>query len=776
MTAAVMIPRVNTSSSSCPESIEFTEAIKDSPRFRAALAQHMQHFSRLESRLIEIQKHVTNMMEHSRNYVSTFYKLTASINQMSDETFSGNILAQNTLHSLSDACGRTVSLMKDFHEQSSMGLYSLINAFLKTELVKVQEARVHFDSMSNSMDEALSRNAASTRARPSDAADGRNALTAVGACFAHTTMDYVAQINIAHAQKDHLIVEALWSFVRETSSYFSRGHAVFDEWTAQDNGAVADSITALSAKSRLVQRKMQDIHSLVPKEMFQHFSGMPPDPDVMMEGYLYKRSSNAFKTWNRRWFQIKDNKLLYSHRTAESEEPTVMEENLMLCLVRPAPPSIDRVGCFELVTPTRSHLLQADSEALCNDWMRALQRTILALHESDDAARPSSSGKSDGRSVTAPVGGASRVGGAPSLTVSDAATTFEQIRRVPGNERCADCGSEQPKWVSINLGVVLCIECSGVHRSLGVQTSKVRSLTMDSIDPELRDVLLSLGNSQVNAIYLAHLPKKDIVPAPATDNSSRQIREAWIKAKYVERRFAVPSSDRARTNAMVRKEHLLSRNRVGNVSGKRGLRSSSSVDVIDADALSNGVVKTGVRSKRLSSCGSDPSLSNCDFAVESTDWDIVSECARCGDVLGLLRSLAGGADINSARSGTTALHIATKNGQTAAVEFLLLNGAKINVLDDKLNTPLHLAAAKGNTLQVCQLLKRGADKSLKNADGVTPLEIAVEGKHADIVTLFRVHTMRDEFNEEFNNPMDDTVDSVISDITRKAAVSKSSSG
>ncbi|VDO42785.1 unnamed protein product [Haemonchus placei] len=88
-------------------------------------------------------------------------------------------------------------------------------------------------------------------------------------------------------------------------------------------------------------------------EMFQHFSGMPPDPDVMMEGYLYKRSSNAFKTWNRRWFQIKDNKLLYSHRTAESEEPTVMEENLMLCLVRPAPPSIDRVGCFELVTPTR---------------------------------------------------------------------------------------------------------------------------------------------------------------------------------------------------------------------------------------------------------------------------------------------------------------------------------------------------------------------------------------------------------------------------------------
>lgn len=44
--------------------------------------------------------------------------------------------------------------------------------------------------------------------------------------------------------------------------------------------------------------------------MYQHPPGISPDPDVVMEGYLYKRSSNAFKTWNRRWFQIKDNKFV----------------------------------------------------------------------------------------------------------------------------------------------------------------------------------------------------------------------------------------------------------------------------------------------------------------------------------------------------------------------------------------------------------------------------------------------------------------------------------
>ncbi|KAE9416341.1 hypothetical protein Angca_006491, partial [Angiostrongylus cantonensis] len=522
----------------------------------------------------------------------------------------------------------------------------------------------------------------------------------------------------------------------------------------------------------------KDTVHLTETEMFQHFSGMSPDPDVMMEGYLYKRSSNAFKTWNRRWFQIKDNKLLYSHRSAESEQPTVMEENLMLCLVRPAPPSVERVGCFELITPTRSHLLQADSESLCNDWMRALQRTILALHESDDVIRPSSSTKPGNNRDVSEVSGSSSAD-LCSFSVPDATTTFEQIRRVPGNERCADCGSDQPKWVSINLGVVLCIECSGVHRSFGVQISKIRSLTMDSIEPELRDVLLSLGNSQALQLFglLSHLPENYVVPPPASECSSRQIREAWIKAKYVERRFAISSSERARSSAAIRNEHL-ARHRIS-ICGLVGYteKNGRSAGARSSDSMINETASDlcqVIPLKRLSSCGSDPSI-QCDVGVESTDWDTISEASRCGDVLGLLRSLASGADINCDLNGTTALHIATKNGQTAAVEFLLLNGAKINAFDDKLCTPLHLAAVEGNTLQVCQLLKRGADKSLKNADGVTPLEIAVERKHADIVTLFRVHTMRDEFNEEFNNPMDDTVDSVISDITRKAAVSRNSS-
>uniref|UniRef100_A0A8C4S6P1 Arf-GAP with coiled-coil, ANK repeat and PH domain-containing protein n=1 Tax=Erpetoichthys calabaricus TaxID=27687 RepID=A0A8C4S6P1_ERPCA len=33
-----------------------------------------------------------------------------------------------------------------------------------------------------------------------------------------------------------------------------------------------------------------------------------------------------------------------------------------------------------------------------------------------------------------------------------------------GNHQCCDCGQPEPRWASINLGITLCIECSGIHR------------------------------------------------------------------------------------------------------------------------------------------------------------------------------------------------------------------------------------------------------------------------------------------------------------------------
>ena len=56
---------------------------------------------------------------------------------------------------------------------------------------------------------------------------------------------------------------------------------------------------------------------------------------------------------------------------------------------------------------------------------------------------------------------------------------IDVLRRVRGNDKCADCGAPEPDWASLNLGVLICIECSGIHRNLGVHISKVTYLDLN---------------------------------------------------------------------------------------------------------------------------------------------------------------------------------------------------------------------------------------------------------------------------------------------------------
>ena len=67
----------------------------------------------------------------------------------------------------------------------------------------------------------------------------------------------------------------------------------------------------------------------------------------------------------------------------------------------------------------------------------------------------------------------------PSLSLSLMQEIMPQIQENHANRVCADCLSVDPSWGVVNLGIMVCIECSGVHRSMGILVSKVRSLELD---------------------------------------------------------------------------------------------------------------------------------------------------------------------------------------------------------------------------------------------------------------------------------------------------------
>ena len=105
----------------------------------------------------------------------------------------------------------------------------------------------------------------------------------------------------------------------------------------------------------------------------------------------------------------------------------------------------------------------------------------------------------------------------------------------PSNLKCADCRGANPTWASINLGAVICIECSGIHRSLGTHVTKVRSLTLDAWEVDQILVVKALGNAAVNAVYEAQLEQDSLYRIE--ESADRQARETFIINKYQYRKW-----------------------------------------------------------------------------------------------------------------------------------------------------------------------------------------------------------------------------------------------
>uniref|UniRef100_A0A667ZJ82 Arf-GAP with GTPase, ANK repeat and PH domain-containing protein 3 n=1 Tax=Myripristis murdjan TaxID=586833 RepID=A0A667ZJ82_9TELE len=121
------------------------------------------------------------------------------------------------------------------------------------------------------------------------------------------------------------------------------------------------------------------------------------------------------------------------------------------------------------------------------------------------------------------------------------AVAIQSIRNVRGNSFCVDCDAPNPDWASLNLGALICIECSGIHRNLGTHLSRVRSLDLDDWPVELSMVMTAIGNTMANSVWEGAL---EGYTKPGTD-STREEKERWIRAKYEQKLFLVglPQSD-----------------------------------------------------------------------------------------------------------------------------------------------------------------------------------------------------------------------------------------
>eukprot|EP01098_Paradermamoeba_levis_P016446 TRINITY_DN8889_c0_g1_i1.p1 TRINITY_DN8889_c0_g1~~TRINITY_DN8889_c0_g1_i1.p1 ORF type:complete len:169 (-),score=29.62 TRINITY_DN8889_c0_g1_i1:141-599(-) len=111
---------------------------------------------------------------------------------------------------------------------------------------------------------------------------------------------------------------------------------------------------------------------------------------------------------------------------------------------------------------------------------------------------------------------------------------LKELISLQKNKACADCGTPDPEWVSINLGIYICQYCSGIHRSLGVHVSRVKSLYLDKWTPEQISEMQKGGNKKAKEKYEFCVPNNFLRPSPVDPII---LKEQWIRAKYLQEEF-----------------------------------------------------------------------------------------------------------------------------------------------------------------------------------------------------------------------------------------------
>ncbi|KAK0182680.1 hypothetical protein PV327_000792 [Microctonus hyperodae] len=241
------------------------------------------------------------------------------------------------------------------------------------------------------------------------------------------------------------------------------------------------------------------------------------------QGYLFKRSSKSLKERKKKYVTLLEDGRLTYHSSLHDYMNDTNGKEILLQYVTVKVPGKTPKGSKSTSTQDDSFefsIISLENKTwhfeACNaddrdSWIAAIEQQILSSLQNSDGDKKNE---------------------------TEAFKMHCIKNKVSGNDACADCSTSNPDWASLNLGILVCIECSGIHRNLGSHISKIRSLDLDDWSAGQLSVMLALGNDIANGVWEYCLNGKQ---KPNAD-SPREEKEQWIRWKYEEKAFLPPAN------------------------------------------------------------------------------------------------------------------------------------------------------------------------------------------------------------------------------------------
>ncbi|XP_043816547.1 ADP-ribosylation factor GTPase-activating protein AGD4 isoform X6 [Manihot esculenta] len=405
------------------------------------------------------------------------------------------------------------------------------------------------------------------------------------------------------------------------------------------------------------------------------------------QGYLLKRSSSSRGDWKRRFFVLDSQGSLYYYRNKGTKN---MAEN-----------GADRMDWVNKITGVIASLFNIHFLQQPHPKMKNLEHNVIT----------------SGAACAVELNNHQHLEADMNINKADCASLV--LREIPGNDVCAECSAPEPDWASLNLGILLCIECSGVHRNLGVHISKVRSLTLDVKvwEPTVLDLFHSLGNAYCNSIWEGLLwvknervDESNVIASSIEKPGPRDAicsKEKHIHAKYVEKLLVIREA--SVSGIFPCKSGIWQAVKTNNLREVYRYIVISDINIINTTF--DEVVGIGSFHHDIETQNSEVSS----HAAETKHYDPES-CQRIND----------SKDPGNCLQGCSLLHLACHYGDEVMLELLLQFGAEVNLRDFHGRTPLHHCISKRDYAMAKFLLRRGASPTIKDGGGLSVLERAME--------------------------------------------------